>query len=194
MPGAVGPFPPDWVTGAPGSPSSDLDLVVLLVNTHDLLDDPPDRLHDLRWLVEALGAVGHAALATELEDDDLPALRRLRDRLRLVFETDDDAEAAGVLNPLLVRAGAVPVLVPGTGLVVAPDRTGRAALEARLPAALAAYVAERGARRLGTCAGDPCACAYVDRTRASTRRFCCSICNDRAAARSYRAKKRAAAG
>lgn len=192
-PGPV-PFPPDWLSGWPEQSATDLDLVVLLVNSLDLLDDPPDRLHDLRWLTSALHAVGHARLADELSERDLPALRRLRDTLRAVFETDDPTVAAALLNPVLIRRRAVSLLVPdGSGraaLAVAPDQRGIAAVQARLPAALAAFVATRGPHRLGTCASGPCACAFVDRTRGGSRRYCCSFCNDRAAARNYRARKR----
>jgi len=97
---------------------------------------------------------------------------------------------------MLVRASAVPQLVPsgdGLRLQVAPEARGLAALSARLPAALAEYVARRGIGRLGTCAALPCECAFLDRTRAQTRRFCCTACNDRAAALLYRRRKRATA-
>jgi predicted RNA-binding Zn ribbon-like protein len=190
-------FPVDWLEAGLGRPATDLDLTVLLVNSLDALDDPPDRLHDLRWLDRALRAVGQAELADDLTDADLPALRRLRDRLRAVFEAADDGTVRDVLNPLLVDAAAVPVLTPtdhGFRLAVAPDRRGINALAARLPAALAAFVADRGVRRLGTCAAGPCSCAFVDRTRGGTRRFCCSYCNDRAAARNYRARRRKSPG
>jgi predicted RNA-binding Zn ribbon-like protein len=196
VPDQIALFPPDWVQSGDRRVATDLDLVVLLVNSYDLLDDPPDRLHDLRWFSGALRAVGHGTLADALTKSDLRALRLLRDRLREVFEAADMTAVAEVLNPLLPRSRAVPLLVPdGTGgasLAVAPDRTGISALQARLPAALAAFVAASGAQRLGTCAGDPCTCAFVDRTRAGTRRYCCSICNDRTAARSYRARQRTA--
>ena len=65
-----------------------------------------------------------------------------------------------------------------------------AALEARLPAALASYVAEHGTARLGVCGSDPCRCVFIDRTRGSTRKYCCTYCNDRYAARAYRRRKR----
>jgi predicted RNA-binding Zn ribbon-like protein len=201
MPGDVAAaevgFPPDWLQRAGAGPASDLDLAVLLLNTLDLLADPPDRLEDLRWLTGALARVGHAELAAGLAPSSVAPLRSLRDELRPAFEARDDASAAAVLNPMLVRAGAVPLLVPGDGgrsrLVVAPGATGYDALAARLPAAVAAQVAEHGATRLGTCAADPCRCAFVDRTRAATRRYCCSWCNDRQAARTYR-RRRAGTG
>jgi predicted RNA-binding Zn ribbon-like protein len=186
-------FPGDWLA-EPGERASDVELALLLVNSHDLLEDPPDRLVDLRWLTHAYTRVGYGDLAGELSPRDLPRLRRLRDALRAVFETEDDAVAAAVLNPLLEKARAVPLVVanqPGaTTLRVGVGRHGVAALEARLPAAVAAYVVEHGSRRLGVCGSDPCRCVFVDRTRAGTRRYCCTYCNDRFAARAYRRRKK----
>jgi predicted RNA-binding Zn ribbon-like protein len=46
-----------------------------------------------------------------------------------------------------------------------------------------------GPGRFGTCAGEPCRCAYVDRTRAGRQRFCCQLCNDRVAAAAYRSRR-----
>lgn len=182
-------FPVDWLEHGGARPAGDLDLAVLLVNSHDLLEDPADRLRNLTWLTGALAAVGHAELADALTASDLPRLRSLRAVLRSAFEAEDAETAAAVLNPHLLRHRAVPLLEAGR-LVVAPDRTGYAALTARLPAAVAEHVAEHGAGRLGVCASDPCRCAFVDRTRAGTRRYCCTVCNDRYAARAYRRRRR----
>jgi predicted RNA-binding Zn ribbon-like protein len=109
-----------------------------------------------------------------------------------VFEADSEADAAAILNPMLTRVPAVPQLVVDADRVqlrVSPAERGLRALEARLPAALAAHVAEHGLSRLGTCAAHPCRCGFVDHTRARTRRYCCSQCNDRAAAKHYRQRK-----
>ena len=197
-------FPAEWLAGplpsspgtdgTPSTPGSvaDLDLVVLLVNSLDLLEAEPDRLGDLTWFRTALRQTGHGALADQLADHDLPALRRLREDLRSVFESADPEAVAQHLSAMLRRGRAVPVLVSDADrlrLVVAPDRTGCDALLARLPAALAAYVAEHGLARLGICGSDPCRCAFVDRTRAGTRRYCCGWCNDRRAARAYRRRR-----
>jgi predicted RNA-binding Zn ribbon-like protein len=62
-------------------------------------------------------------------------------------------------------------------------------LPARLLAAVAEHIGRSGVARLGVCASDPCRCAFVDRTRAGTRRYCCTVCNDRAAARAYRRRR-----
>ena len=99
-----------------------------------------------------------------------------------------------MLNPLLQKAKAVPLLARKqdgeTTLRVGVGLHGVAALEARLPAALAGFVAEHGTQRLGVCGSDPCRCVFVDRTRAGTRKYCCSYCNDRFAARAYRRRKK----
>jgi predicted RNA-binding Zn ribbon-like protein len=183
-------FPLGWVQATDGWPASDLELGVLLVNSLDYLADPPDRLTTIDWYTAVLREVSHAALAAELRTDDVASLRALRDELRGVFTAVTPATAAEILNPLLLAAEAVPVLVPERGgharLMVAPDATGMPALAARLPAAIAVHVADHGTSRLGSCAAAPCECVYVDRTRAGNRRYCCDLCNDRAAAAAYR--------
>ncbi len=184
----------DWL-GRLDGPASDLDLAVLLVNSLDLLEDPPDRLTDLAWFQRVTAEVGRDDIASALRGRDLADLRRLRESLRAVFQAASPGEAASTLNPMLLRASAIPQLVVSADRVrlqVAPDKRGGPALAARLPAALAEYVARRGVGRLGTCAALPCQCAFIDHTRAQTRRFCCTACNDRAAARLYRQRKRMA--
>jgi predicted RNA-binding Zn ribbon-like protein len=183
----------DWLGRQDGEPASDLDVAVLLLNSLDLLEDPADRLTDLAWFREVMADVGRGDIADALADRDLAGLRDLRESLRTVFRASSADEAAGRLNPLLLRAPAVPQLVVtggGARLEVAPGERGLAALAARLPLALAELIAQRGPARLGTCAALPCQCAFIDRTRARTRRFCCTACNDRAAARLYRQRKR----
>jgi predicted RNA-binding Zn ribbon-like protein len=179
--------PPDWLSDRGDAPASDLDLAVVLLNTLDLLEDPADRLQDLAWWRDALRQLGHPGLAAAQRRAQLPRLRELRETLRAVFECDEDADAAALLNPALVEAGAVVQLGPEGLGVTATARDG--GLAARLLAAVAAHVASHGVARLGSCHSDPCRCAYVDRTRAGTRRYCCSVCNDRAAARAYRRRR-----
>ena len=168
--------------------ATDLDLAVLLLNSVDLLEDPPDRMaDDLGWWRRALARNGHDELAGAQRDADLPMLHALRDTVRSVFEAEDDDQARWVLNAALLEAGAVVQLLPD-GLGVKGLGPG-GDLPARILVAVATHVAERGVARLGICASDPCRCAYVDRTRGRTRRYCCTLCNDRAAARAYRRRR-----
>jgi predicted RNA-binding Zn ribbon-like protein len=187
-------FPADWVPPADGDgPADDLALAVLLVNSLDHLADPPDRLASIGWYAAVLRATGHGGHAAALRPADLPRLRILRDGLRATFLADTAEAAAAALNPLLLTAGAIPVLVAGpggsAGLAVAPGAAGALALAARLPGAVAGFIARHGLRRLGSCAARPCACVFVDRTRAASRRYCCDLCNDRAAASAYRRRQ-----
>ncbi|HEX5086722.1 MAG TPA: CGNR zinc finger domain-containing protein [Nocardioides sp.] len=164
-------------------PLSDLGLAVLLLNSVDLLEDPADRMaSDPVWWRRALGRHGHADLARTQRNADLPMLHALRATIRTVFECDDAEDARRVLNLALLYADAV-VQVEPDGLAVSGGLRGR------LLFAVAEHVATHGVARLGICASDPCRCAYVDTTRAGTRRYCCTLCNDRAAARAYRRRK-----
>lgn len=125
----------DWLRRDAG-PASDLDLVVLLLNSLDLLSDPPDRLADIGWFRAVLAEVGRADLGDALAPADLTGLLGLRESLRAIFAAKSADEAAALLNPMLRDAVAIPQLVVS---------------------------------------GDD---VY---TRARTRRYCCTACNDRAA-------------
>jgi predicted RNA-binding Zn ribbon-like protein len=186
-------FPADWIRPADGAPADDLALAVLLVNSLDHTADPPDRLTSIDWFRQVLRATGHPRQAAAVGPADVPALRVLRDGLRATFTAGSAEAADAALNPLLLAALAIPVLVaaPGgaAGLAVAPGTAGATALAARLPAAVAAFIARHGLRRLGSCAAGPCACVFVDRTRAANRRYCRDLCNDRAAASAYRRRQ-----
>ena len=163
---------------------TDLDLAVLLLNSVDLLEDPPDRMaDDLGWWRRALARNGFDELAAAQRDADLP----------------DAAGAAGDHpDGLRVRRGRRGAPGPQRRAARRRMRWSRSHprgssssgdLRGRLLFAVASHVAEHGVARLGICASDPCRCAYVDRTRGRTRRYCCTLCNDRAAARAYRRRQ-----
>jgi predicted RNA-binding Zn ribbon-like protein len=163
-----------------------LGFVLDLCNTYDLLEDPPDRL-----TIPLVGrlATHHELADPGLTDADLEPVRAVRDRLYRVFaEADTDAQY-GVLNEIFTLYGAQPRLIAGPRLAA----TGGADPVARLAIAaadtLARAVADGAADRLRTCAGDPCRCVYVDRTKANRRRYCCELCNDRMASAAYRSRK-----
>ena len=170
----------------------DLDLAVELVNTYWVLASPPDRLTDVDAYQRILRDAWEDALAGQLRPVDLAGLRALRDELKPVFAAGSAAAAVRVLDPLL-RDAAVPVLLTVDGDAVRWDwgagLQGLPALRARLLTALGAHLIQYGTTRTGVCQADPCTCVYVDRSRARTRRYCCDLCNDRAAAAAYRRRK-----
>ena len=181
------------ITGNPRE--SGADLAVNIVNTWEPLPSPHEGLEDAQDLGIFLRAVGRADVADAVTDRDLAEFKHLRGRLRRVFETDDVAEAAGVLNALATESGAVPRLAPGSDgwkLEFGPEHgsiTSRLAATAAV--ALIEVVRAHGLTRFGTCAADPCTCAYVDRTKNRSKRYCCELCADRAAQRDLRARRRA---
>ena len=85
-------------------------LAVGLVNTWDVLYDPPEVMRDvdiLRVLLRWFELDSAAAAASER---DLPSVRRVRDRLRQAFDAGSEDEAVRVLNALARDAQAVPQL------------------------------------------------------------------------------------
>lgn len=162
-----------------------------LLNTIDLLADPADRLTAVDHLQAFLA--GHGYPTDPVTADDLAATRRLREQLRAVWQAGEVATAADRLNALLGRhRPALRVRVSGADVEVGyGDRAAPArGLIEEILGALAHEIGQHGVSRLGMCDGDPCRCAYVDRTRNRTRRYCCDICTSRAAAAAYRRRRR----
>ena len=181
------------ITGNPKE--SGADLAVAIVNTWETLHDPHEGLQELEDLRIFLRAVGRSEAAETVTDRDLAEFKQLRGRLRRVFETDDVAEAASLLNAIATESGAVPRLAPGSNgwrLEFDPEEGSiTTRLGATAAGALIEIVRAHGLTRLGTCGADPCTGAFVDRTKNRSKRYCCELCADRAAQRDYRARRRA---
>jgi predicted RNA-binding Zn ribbon-like protein len=181
------------ITGNPKE--SGADLAVAIVNTWEPFPSPHDGLEEVEDLRIFLRAVGRAEAAEAATDRDVAEFRHLRGRLRRVFETDDVAEAAAVLNAVATESGAVPRLAPGSDgwelVFGAEDGSITNRLGATAAVALFEIVQAHGLTRFGTCDADPCTCAYVDRTKNRSKRYCCELCADRAAQRDFRARRRA---
>jgi len=176
-----------------GNPKeSGADLAVALVNTWDTFMAPYERLATLDDLRTFLERVGRPEAARVARKSDLAEVRRVRDRLRRVFDTDDVGEAAQVLNELAEDVAAVPRLedVGGTWKVrFGPtERSVAAHLGATATAALIDIVQAHGLTRFGTCSGPPCTGAFVDSTKNRSKRYCCQWCADREAQRRHRAR------
>ncbi|WP_328320735.1 CGNR zinc finger domain-containing protein [Kribbella sp. NBC_00382] len=163
-----------------------LGFVLDLCNTYDLLEDPPDQL----TIPLATRLAAHHELADPgLTATDLEPVRAVRNRLYGVFaEAAEDAQY-GVLNDIFTSYAAQPRLIAGPRLAATGGADPVARLAISAADALARAVADGAADRLRTCAGDPCRCVYVDRTKANRRRYCCELCNDRMASAAYRSRK-----
>lgn len=176
-----------------GNPkASGADLAVALVNTWDTYDDPPEHLEGLDDLRLFLRLVGREEAARVAADGDLVRFKRLRDRLRRVFETREVGEAAQILNQIAEETRALPRLErrgAAWDVRFGPDeRAVVPHLGATAAAALIRIVEAHGLSRFGTCAAAPCNGAFVDRTKNRRKRYCCELCADREAQRRHRAR------
>ena len=173
-----------------------VELAVDLVNTHDLEGDRLQTVDDLRAFLEQ--QTGWDLDGAEATATDLATVRAGRAALRTVFESDDRAVAAAVLNRLATDAAATPQLTahddgpwhlhfgrPGARL---GDR-----LLGACAAALMMVSEEEDGERLGVCSSDDCRWVYVDTSKNRSRRHCGDTCTTRERVRAHR-RRRAAAG
>lgn len=169
-------------------------LAVDLVNSWDELVEPPELLRDVDWLRHWLGWHGFAAAAASLRAEDVAAARELRSRLAEAFDAGSEDEAVAALNDLLAAHGRPPRLERANGrwrLRQWPDASeGLAFAAAYCALGLLEAIRDLGWDRFGRCDAAPCGCAYVDRTRNRSRRYCCALCADRVAQSRYRRRRR----
>jgi predicted RNA-binding Zn ribbon-like protein len=177
--------------------ASDLEVVVTLLNTYDAYASPPERLNSVESLKRLFATLGWTDVATSrLNQRDVAVVKKLREQVREIFAEVADGNAAAAAtscNELLARVRPVLAVHPAaqwTALGVAEAGSNAVRrLEERVSVAVAVGLASPGIR-LGLCDAHPCRCAYVDRSRAGSRRFCCELCADRFAAAAYRRRKK----
>ena len=156
----------------------------------------PEELPDLeslrRWLahsrLEGLVPGGPT-------DRDVVELRAVRDRIVPFFLTDDEDEAAAVVNGLIADTGAEPRVTNHDGAWHVHYDSEEESWSRRMGAiaamGLATILCEAGLDRLGTCADDDCDSFFVDASKNASRRFCSDRCATRSGVAAYRARARA---
>nr|WP_206322839.1 CGNR zinc finger domain-containing protein [Streptomyces sp. HNM0575] len=160
--------------------------------------DQPDLLlsvADLGAYVErnSLSDVG------KLTEDDLGAVRSVRERFAEVFEAGEDRTAAGLVNALVAEAGTTPQLTDHDGYdwhvhYFAPGASVAHHLAADGGMALAFIIVSGERDRLRRCAAPDCRRAFVDLSRNRSRRYCDSrTCGNRLHVAAYRARQRESA-
>jgi predicted RNA-binding Zn ribbon-like protein len=173
-------------------PDDPVALAIDVINTWDELEPEPELLQDVAILRRFLTRRGFAAEANTAGARELAELRALRDRLRVAFDVPDEETAVAFLNRILHESRAMPQL----------ERDGRAwrfrfvgplldVLSATTASSLLEAIRADGWDRFGRCAGSPCCCVFVDRSRNRSRRYCSTLCADRVAAAAYRSRRRA---
>ncbi len=172
-------------------------LAMELVNTRSPLREE-DRLTTVTELEEFLGKIGAEwrAPVWKPTEKDLAAVRRLRARLREVFNAPDDAAASAVLNRILADVRATPRVsvhddVP-PHLHFEPSGAGPAAwLGAVTAMGLSVVLVDHGSDRLGVCGSESCQHVFIDTSRNRSRRYCSDTCATRENVAAYRRRQRA---
>lgn len=174
-----------------------LDDVVDLLNTATDGESP-----DLLVSVSDLGAyVDRNSLSGigTLTEDDLSAVRSVRERFAQVFAADDDRSAAELVNALVAEAGTTPQLTDHDGYdwhvhYFAPGASAADHLAADGGMALAFIIVSGERDRLRRCGAPDCGRAFIDLSRNRSRRYCDSrTCGNRLHVAAYRARQRESA-
>jgi len=159
-------------------------LAIELVNTVDMLNDPPDFLTDVERLRRFLVHVGHEAAAKKLTPADLAATRTVRDRITYAMEARDPSTAVARLDrmagTLEIRPRAVATTAGSWEIRYGPSPDkGPGFIGPSAVMGLLQLVVDGAWDRIGRCAGAPCCCVFVDRSKNRSRRYCCQLCADR---------------
>jgi predicted RNA-binding Zn ribbon-like protein len=160
-----------------------------LVNTQQREHDELPDLAALDAFVEQWGWTG----SRQGDAAELDAVRRLRPRLRRLWELDEDG-VVEVVNQMLGEARALPQLVAhdswGYHLHATPSQAplaDRMAVEAAM--AFVDVVRLQELERLGTCSADDCDDVLVDLTKNRSRRYCSTACANRVNVAAFRARR-----
>jgi predicted RNA-binding Zn ribbon-like protein len=169
-------------------------MAVTLINSWDEYDREHEHLRDADVLRRWLRGNGFPKAADAVSDADVERARKLRSRMTAAFDAATQSEAVEVLNAVVAESGTPPRLEQAADSWAFrswPDESeGLAFLAPYAALGLLDVIRAGGWERFGRCAGSPCRCVYIDRSRNRRRRFCCELCADRVAQADYRRRRR----
>jgi predicted RNA-binding Zn ribbon-like protein len=173
-----------------------VDMAVQLVNTLDAVSGEEKLVTpaDVATFIDSHDNTDWCRPGWEPTERDLHEVRALRSRLRGVFEAEDQAGAASVLNGILSDVHAVPRLsVHGEGPHLhfeSQDGSPARWLGAITAMGLTVAMIEGGFDRFGTCAAVTCDDVFVDSSRNHSRLHCSGKCTTRENVAAHRARQR----
>jgi predicted RNA-binding Zn ribbon-like protein len=169
-----------------------LNAAAALVNTQGLEEDRLTEMRELDEFVREWGWTG-SRRRTRAELDEV---RRLRPRLRKLWELDEDG-VVRLVNEFLSDARALPQLVRHGDwdyhLHATPPHAplaDRMAVEAAM--AFVDFVRQGELDRLRVCEADDCEDVHVDLSKNRSRRYCSNACGNRMNVAAFRARSRSA--
>ncbi len=166
-----------------------------LVNTSG---DDGDSLDDRAGLDAFLARHPFSGVVTG-DDEELDAVRRLRERLRAFWDVADRDETAGLVNALLADCATSPYLSKHDVYdwhlhVTRPEAPLAMRMGAEAAMGFLDLVRADEVDRLRTCAAEDCSAVLVDLSRNRSKRYCdTGNCGNRANVAAYRARKRTSA-
>lgn len=161
-----------------------------VVTGEDALQTPQDVAD---FITRELGRWGHVPASPQ--ERHLRQARKLRNHLRSVWDAEDAASAASVINDILEQVGARPRVSVhgehGPHLHFEPER-GEPIDDLGAIAAVGLSVAliEGGWERFGTCSSSSCNDVFIDTSKNRSRRHCSDTCTTRESVAAYRARQR----
>lgn len=173
-------------------------LVEDLINTYDLFLDEPEHLQTTADLDAFLHNHGQP-VSTRPTQEDLEAVRALREELRSIWNTPQAAESRNQLDSLL---GMAPVTLyldydhenTADDIALHFDADPHASLVSRIAVACAVgmlgVVQQHGADRMRACESSPCRDVFIDTSRNKSRRFCSDRCANRYNVAAFRERKK----
>jgi predicted RNA-binding Zn ribbon-like protein len=169
-----------------------LHAAAALVNTAGMDEDRLTEIADLDQFVIDWGWTGYrSGDAQELEE-----VRRLRPRLRRLWQLDED-EIVAEVNTMLRDAHALPQLVKHDRWdyhlhATSPDvpLADRMLVEAAM--AFIDVVRQKELDRLRVCGADDCNDVVVDLSKNRSRRYCSTACSNRVNVAAFRARRTSA--
>ena len=170
-----------------------LQWAATLVNTKPTVG-APETLNTVDDLLEHMAGWSWTGSMPD-NDTDLAQVRRVRDRLRTLWDVDVD-QAVDIVNALLRDGRALPQLVihePFGWHIHGTDPDAPIAVRMAVDAAMAMVDVIRTDTldRLRLCDREDCDNVLVDLTKNQSRKFCDTACANRAHAAAYRARKAA---
>jgi len=174
-------------------------MAVDLVNTLERVTGE-DELSDLEGLVTFLATYENEWHGVDRYPDptsvaDLEEVRRLRERLRAVFEAQNRDVAAKTLNAILADTEATPRIsthLDHPHMHFEPLSGGVAKwLGAAAAMGLSTVLVENGLDRFGVCAANDCVDAYIDTSKNRSRRHCSTTCSNREHVAAHRKRTKA---
>jgi predicted RNA-binding Zn ribbon-like protein len=175
-------------------PSDGMSFSLRLLNSWDELESEPELLRAPEIASRFLRRHGFDAAAALTDEREVELLRALRGRVRTAWDAPSDTASVALLNELRAECKVQPRLERrGRGWAFrwdAPGLPASAFAPGLCASALLEEIARHGRRRLGTCTGAPCRCAFLDRSKNRSRRYCCNQCADRVNQAAHRRRLR----